>query len=783
MTALLPAAAAVLWLAALAGSAWGTWHLARAQPPLAAYAPPEAVSGGGPAAAAARLTIVVVQGLTWADLAQLPARDGTTAAALLTPPPAGGRVDAAYLTVGAGAPAVVPELPVPPLDRGARWWDAAAGDLHRRLAGADPGQAAVVVPALARLASANRDRSPAVTPGWLGEALARSGLRAAVLGEADFAGRYDGRGAALLAMDSAGTVAYGRLEGMTRPDDAFPAGVGQDWDALLLAWETLPGDAALVVIESGDLRRLEAAAPLLDHGRWLQAREQALQRLRRGLEQLLAAAARRPGRNPVWVLAAAPAQAPAAAAFGVLWTWSGEAAGEVEKDPDGGGSAGPGGAALLGSPSARRWGVVPLTDVTAAVLAELGAGTAAPLGRGMAAGTDRYPWDLLAPAGTALEAALAANHAGRVPLIQGYVVALIVTAAAALAAVRWRGLGRVVAWAAPGMAAVPLAFLLLPGLGIQEAALRALVTGVLAAAASVWASRLGTACAFAVLAGLTVAAVAADVLLGGTAAVRSPLGHSLLVGARYYGIGNEYGGVLVGSAALAGGLAAGAARGAGPRPGAVRAGRTGPAAALACLVPAAAAALLLHPGLGANFGCGLAALASAGVLALKVPAAAPRSRRAAVLAAAGAAAAAAVLILLDMAGGAQASHIGRAAQQAAAADWQSLREVALRKVRLNWRLIQYAIWSRMFVVSLAAVSVLVLRPAAGLRRLSQRDPGLFAGIVAAVMGAGAALLLNDSGVVAAATAMIFPTAAAAHALLASGRPPGPESVDTQVSQI
>jgi len=295
----LTAAAAALWLATLVAAGLGTWRLAQARPPLAGYAAP-----GGPAQdplgpPAQRLTIVLAQGLTWSDLPHLPAGgDGWTAAALVTPP-AGSRVEAGYLTIGAAAPAVAPELPVPPLDRDARWWDAEAGELHRRLTGVEPGGAAVVVPGLARLVHANRDRSPAATPGWLGEALARRGLRAAVLGEADFAGRHDGRWAPLLAMDAAGTVAYGRLEGMTRPDPEAPDGRVQDWPALVAAWESLPGDAALVVIDSGDLRRLEAAAPLLSPGRWTAARGEALDRLARGLAGLQAAAARRPGRDPI----------------------------------------------------------------------------------------------------------------------------------------------------------------------------------------------------------------------------------------------------------------------------------------------------------------------------------------------------------------------------------------------------------------------------------------------------------------------------------------------------
>ncbi|HEX6990086.1 MAG TPA: hypothetical protein VF282_11525, partial [Bacillota bacterium] len=727
---------------------------------------------------AQRLTVVVAQGLMWQDLDRLGPGPGQVAAALLTPPPSGTQPDGAYLTVGAGVPAGAQHLPVPPLERDESWWDTGAARLHRRLTGFAPGDAAVVVPSLSRLIDANRDRSPPVTPGWLGESLARHGLKTAVLGEADFPARGDGRGAALLAMDASGTVAYGQLAGLTRPDDSTPAGRVQDWPAVIEAWSALPADAAVVVIESGDLARLEAAAPLLSPARWVEAREEAVERLAAGIAGLQGAAAGRPGRHPIWVLAAAPARSPGAARFGVLWTWSdaapGTSSGHAPTVPPvaaagTAGVAGPargggaqGRAALLTSPSTRRWGVLPLTDLAPAILAELGIDDGRGLGRAVVAGAAAYPWGRLVAAGRALEEALGANHDGRVTLIQGYVLLLIATALAALAAVRWRALGGVVAWAAPAMASVPLVFLLLPGLGIEGPAPRAAVSALLAAAVACWAQGRSSAQAFAILAGLTMAAVLGDLLAGGAAAVRSPLGHSLLVGARYYGVGNEYGGVLVGSAALTGGLVSRW----------VRAWAPGPAPAVGACVPAAAGVLLLHPALGANFGCGLAAFVASGAFLLKALEGRRHRRRAALGLAAAAAVAVTLAVVGDAAGGAASTHVGRAAQQAAAGNWEALLEIARRKGLLNWRLIQYTIWSRVFVASLVAVTVLVLRPASGLRRLSRRQPELFTGVLAAVIGACAALVLNDSGVVAAATAMILPTTVAAHALLQPGqRPP------------
>ncbi len=67
---------------------------------------------------------------------------------------------------------------------------------------------------------------------------------------------------------------------------------------------------------------------------------------------------------------------------------------------------------------------------------------------------------------------------------------------------------------------------------------------------------------------------------------------------------------------------------------------------------------------------------------------------------------------------------------------------------------RYTIWTRVLVISLAVSLALLARPVAQVRALFDTKTHLLAATKGALIAALVALLANDSGVVAAATAMI-----------------------------
>ena len=74
---------------------------------------------------------------------------------------------------------------------------------------------------------------------------------------------------------------------------------------------------------------------------------------------------------------------------------------------------------------------------------------------------------------------------------------------------------------------------------------------------------------------------------------------------------------------------------------------------------------------------------------------------------------------------------------------------------MNIKLLKYTIWARVLIISLLTMAVLVFRPVGVARKIKKAHPDMIKGLASGIIGAISALLVNDSGVVAAATAMIF----------------------------
>jgi len=82
-------------------------------------------------------------------------------------------------------------------------------------------------------------------------------------------------------------------------------------------------------------------------------------------------------------------------------------------------------------------------------------------------------------------------------------------------------------------------------------------------------------------------------------------------------------------------------------------------------------------------------------------------------------------------------------------------EIATRKLQMNLKLLRYTIWSRVFILTLLALVIACFKPIYIIQLLRKDYPQIFRGFFAVVLGSVAALLTNDSGIVAAATMLIY----------------------------
>lgn len=611
-------------------------------------------------------------------------------------------------------------------------------DLYVRHTGQEP-QGTVVFPALPYVTTQLAAARFSATAGALGDAVHRAGGRTAALGNSDLGDEIH-RPAALLAMDRAGVVDSGELHAGARQSATQPYGLQTDVDQLYRSYEQIRSQAHLIVIDSGDLARLHRSYDRMTDTQRQQAELHALQQADRlvgkllseiGPDHLLLVVSPSKHPNP-----AAPPLTPVLAAGGSY---------------TGGG--------LLTSPTTKRAGLVAHYDL-APTIAEFFGGEAAGShfqGQAMQAVAASDPHQKL----TALIDQLIVPSQSRQMLVRYWLDIWIGLAAVLLAASLWR---KAEWFRAAGpllevMMICPLVWLLVPLLAPRS--VTATTAYSLAGTLAVFLllrlirdplRRLGW------LAGGTALSLMADLLLGAPLLKQSLFSYDPIAGARYYGIGNEYMGVLLGAVLLA--LNAWQGR-----------IRTGWQRAVALLLFTAVIWLFAAPTLGTNAGGAMAAAVGCAYWLLhSVKSRIPTARQCLLIGAGMAA-----VLLLVLAGmlawnasipSGQQTHIGRVAEQLLNGEFAAVGQVIIRKVELNLHLLLVSAWGKLFAL-FAAVTLLVLwrpqrLPAAAGTFVTENAKRLWAAALAA-------FLFNDSGVVAAALILLY---AAVPLALFAGRASG-----------
>lgn len=111
----------------------------------------------------------------------------------------------------------------------------------------------------------------------------------------------------------------------------------------------------------------------------------------------------------------------------------------------------------------------------------------------------------------------------------------------------------------------------------------------------------------------------------------------------------------------------------------------------------------------------------------------------------------------NSAAGESQSHIGRSMGHLFAGRFDIILALIVRKLSMNMHLIGVSVWAKALLSSLLVMVVLVMKPSGLFRRWQKSCPYMMYGFSANAAGAVIALLVNDSGIVAAATMMIFVT--------------------------
>lgn len=684
-----------------------------------------------------RAVIVVLDRLLLGDL-QAPAFErllANSAVGLMNTNTGGIRnVENTHVSIGSGSRAVGTGAAFSAYDARETVHRVEAGEEFFRRTGVRPDENAVVHLGIARVRQLTDDVPSSAEVGVIGRTLRETGMTTAVIGNADWDGESR-RHAATIAMDQNGLVDMGHVgRDLLIRDPDFPGEYRTDYDQLLERFRAC-AEADLIVIETGDLARLDEARNEVLPAMMAEHRKTAINRsavfINRLLDEL--------DLTRDLLLVVVPTPKASAISAGNLLTPLVAAGPGIE----------PG---LLTAPSTRREGIILNIDVAPTVIQHLGLEIPKSVtGRAMyslAGAGDLADLD-------ALNQRLVMTHNSRVPIIKTYMSVIIGTVIVVLYMIlvpRSRLIDRrYLHYLILLVMSFPLAALLIvpfqprsPAEMVGLLLIIMLFVGGIAALLSRKSRNLG----FGFLALATAGTIVVDLLLGSPLQKQSLLSYDPLGGARFYGLGNEYMGVLIGSIILG----AASVLTQWPR-------RRMLIILLTVLAFGITLFAVANPKLGANMGGSITA-SVAFVITVLLFLGVRFTRRVILLAGGGVLAFLAGLTMIDFLRGVeQQSHIGRAARLVVGGGpVQGLQEafnIIERKVSMNWKLLKYTIWSRVFLAMLGGFVLLFYLPVGRMQVFKDRCPDLYRGFVGIIIGAVVALAVNDSGVVAAATTMIF----------------------------
>ena len=287
------------------------------------------------------------------------------------------------------------------------------------------------------------------------------------------------------------------------------------------------------------------------------------------------------------------------------------------------------------------------------------------------------------------------------------------------------------------LAAAVLTVAVLPGWPISSTSVAVTCAGLLAICVAFYGLtgivNLSPMRRLVILSAITVILMAVEIVRGAPNTPFTVLGYSYSVGSRYYGVGNELFGVLMGGAfILAGALLAER-----------RARIAGAAAILGLLI---VAGLDGHPRFGADFGGALSAAVGVAAVAALIFAG-KIGRREIGIAVIGVVAMLALLVAYDRLSGGGSSHIARLLSSP-----HEILSTAADKLMREWKTAQHSLYTCLLIAGTMVTAI-------AWRRGATMTRGLHIGVIGAIVVAATSIPTNDSGILSAALIMIYVAAA------------------------
>jgi len=604
-----------------------------------------------------------------------------------------------------------------------------AADYYKNITGIDPGDNSIMVINIPEIIVRMNNEKVDTVPGAMGDIMRRNNLQVCVLGNGDNECN-NSRAVTAIGMDSNGLIPLGDIGPQTyiRPDDSY---LVKETNYQYLQEKLLyyKDKADLIIVDLSDLARLETAEETYPQ-READKKAEIINNIDRFVNYTVQHMDKESDLLMVMGLSPAREQAVQRNYFIPVIAYG--------NGYDGG---------ALTSSTTRRDYILANTDIAPTILNYFGLKDL----DGTMIGRPIYATGQLAGKDTLGEADSLASKAARVnrlrsPVIKGFVILQIVVILLSLLAIFFlRKLKRFMEPLIVFLAATPVVMLICGKINWYNDILYVMSLVLITLFITyllITVFKDNSFIPFIILAGITTLALDFDILTGASLIKTSILGYDPMAGARYYGIGNEYLGILIGSSILA-------------------------AAALyekyrnkKYIIPLSMwlmfqALIIGFPNLGANSGGFISAPVAFLVTIMLL--ADIRITPGIVFKLIGFA----VVVITSIAvydycrPAELQSHIGRAVSQITEGGISEAFQIISRKLAMNIKLIKYTIWSRVFLIVLMVLILLFYQPVGAMKKLRQEYPYIMQGFMGILTAAVVVLAVNDSGIVAASTTSIY----------------------------
>ncbi|WP_347152431.1 hypothetical protein [Peptostreptococcus anaerobius] len=569
--------------------------------------------------------------------------------------------------------------------------------------------------------------------GYLGQTLSSNGKKIGVLGNSDY---YDSTGQfvknrdfCLAVMDSRGRIHDGVLDGINKKKTNFPYGIGTDYKKLREETKRLYESSDLLFVELGDTFRLDEYKENLNKNTYVKMKRMVYSEANKYIASTLKMAG---DNDTIYIIGSFPSR--------LDYKNNRRLAPVIRIDKSEKGSG------LLETSTTRRKGVIANIDLGVDILNRFGLKNKFMNGRVIKSVPMENSFEYLQKD----YKKIIAISSIRMSIINIYVT-IIVASWIICALALWKKekipqkhRGKVLnvlkEFVKLGLI-MPLAFLTAPILqartepGVALSIIAATIVYYLAGRVLFKNDDMKQICLFA---SAMIAIIVVDSALYTPLMESNIMSYDPMIGARYYGIGNEYEGVTIGSAIIAFAILL--------EHKSIKRWMVVPFLLLVLFTSA-------YPAMGANVGGAISECVAYIVFILLIYDIKIDLKKALmILLATGGLVVA--FAIADIALG-LGSHLGNFVNQILANGPMEIVNVFARKIEMNVKLAQTTVWVNILLAGLAILALIIFRPNKNFAAMKAKYPLIYKGYLSIMVGCIVTLFVNDSGIISSATDSIY----------------------------